>query len=85
MRATRERTGPARLLYVGNILESKGVLRAVDALAEWRSRHGDGELTLLGGGSAIEAVQARAAMLNVADHVHITGRQHARRGRSRDA
>ncbi|UJP39535.1 glycosyltransferase [Cellulomonas palmilytica] len=63
-----------RWLYVGNVLESKGVLRLVRAFAAWRERRPDATLTVAGGGADTARAVALADELGVTDAVRFLGR-----------
>lgn len=63
-----------RWLYVGNVLEAKGVLRLVRAFAAWRARRPDATLTVAGGGADTDRALALADELGVADAVRFLGR-----------
>jgi len=63
-----------RWLYVGNVLEAKGVLRLVRAFAAWRERRPEATLTIAGGGVDTERVVALADELGVGDALRLLGR-----------
>lgn len=73
----RERTATAldRWIYVGNLIERKGVLTLVKAFALWAGRpgHEDATLTLVGGGPQQEELAELASSLGVADRVRFHG------------
>lgn len=60
------------LLFVGNVIESKGVLELTEALAALKDPAV--RLVVIGDGGALEKVRASAANLGVADRVMIQGR-----------
>jgi glycosyltransferase involved in cell wall biosynthesis len=64
-----------RWLYVGNLIERKGVVRLVRAFAAWRTRHPDRDthLTLVGSGELEAELRALANELSVADAVSFPG------------
>src|SRR5581483_519900 len=59
-----------RLLHVGRLVPEKGVLDAVDVLAELR-KHRDATLVIVGDGPERRAAQQRAVRLGVADALDI--------------
>ncbi len=63
-----------RWLYVGNLLEAKGVLRLVRAFAQWRALRPDATLTVVGGGADEDRMRALAQELGVVDAVRFLGR-----------
>ncbi|HEU5082096.1 MAG TPA: glycosyltransferase family 4 protein [Acidimicrobiales bacterium] len=69
-----ERPFAWRLLYVGRLDVRKGVLTAVDALAQLPD---EATLTLVGRGDAAEAVAARARQHGVADRVTVRSAERA--------
>ncbi|MFV0427725.1 MAG: glycosyltransferase [Beutenbergiaceae bacterium] len=64
-----------RWLYVGNLLESKGVMRVLQAFAHWTAEHPEREtsLTLVGRGMLEEELRQTASELGMADVVHFVG------------
>jgi glycosyltransferase involved in cell wall biosynthesis len=72
----KPRTVPAdgrfRLLFVGNLLERKGVTDLLHAFATPELKRRDIELTLAGGG-AVDICRATAALLGIAERVRFTG------------
>lgn len=63
-----------RWLYVGNLLAAKGVLRLVDAFADWVTDHPDAHLTLVGDGVDRSDVEQAVQAAELADRVHFVGR-----------
>lgn len=66
----------SRWLYVGNLLEHKGVRRLVRSFAQWveYSRDPHARLTIVGDGPLREDLATLAAELGVADRVDLRGR-----------
>ena len=64
--------GRFRLLFVGNLLERKGVADLLRAFASPALRERDMELTMAGGGP-VDLYRAMAAQLGIADRVTFTG------------
>ena len=64
--------GRFRLLFVGNLLERKGVADLLRAFARPALRKRDMELTMAGGGP-VDTYRAMAAQLGIADRVTFTG------------
>jgi glycosyltransferase involved in cell wall biosynthesis len=64
--------GRFRLLFVGNLLERKGVADLLRAFASPELRDRDIELTMAGGGP-VDTYQAMAERLGIADRVRFTG------------
>lgn len=62
-----------RWLYVGRLLQHKGVLRLVSAFAECARTRPDLTLTIVGGGPLGNDLLERAAELGVADRVSLRG------------
>lgn len=62
-----------RWLYVGNLLESKGVLRLADSFAAWRAERPGATLVVAGEGADRERFEARVAELGVAGAVELHG------------
>lgn len=64
-----------RWLFVGNLIERKGVTRILEAFAQWHDDHPDRSttLTFVGGGELLEALRRRAADLGIADVVTFAG------------
>ena len=65
-------TDPVRLLFVGRLVERKGVEVLVRALARLRHTR-DAELVIVGSGNREDSVRRTAALEGVADHVHLLG------------
>ncbi len=63
-----------RWLYVGNLLEAKGVLRLVRAFAAWHAQRPTSTLTVAGGGVHRDRMEALVAELGVGDAVRFVGR-----------
>ena len=69
---TVRQDGPFRLLFVGNLLERKGVADLLHAVASPALKQRDIRLTMAGGGP-VETYRALAADLGIADRVTFTG------------
>lgn len=69
---TAPQDGRFRLLFVGNLLERKGVADLLRAFARPELRGRDIELTMAGGGP-VDQYKAMAAELGIADRVRFTG------------
>lgn len=65
--------GPARLLAIGRLVETKGFDRAITATALLADRHPDLRLTIAGEGPARADLVALAAELGIADRVAFLG------------
>ncbi len=63
---------PLRLLFVGRLVERKGVEVLVRALARLRHQR-DAELVIVGTGDREDSVRQTAALEGVTDHVHFRG------------
>ncbi len=61
-----------RMLFLGNLIERKGILDLLDAVARLPTGHPPWHLTVAGGGD-IERCQALAVRLGVSDRVSFTG------------
>ncbi len=74
--AAKARTAPDdgrfRLLFVGNLLERKGVADLLRAFSSPALQERDMELTMAGGGP-VDSYRAMAAQLGIADRVTFTG------------
>lgn len=64
--------GPVRILFVGRLVERKGVEVLVRALAGLASLP-DAELTVIGAGERAELIERTARVHGVADRVHLRG------------
>ena len=64
--------GPVRVLFVGRLVERKGVEVLVRALAGLESLP-DAELTVIGAGARAELIEQTARLHGVADRVHLRG------------
>jgi glycosyltransferase involved in cell wall biosynthesis len=64
--------GPVRILFVGRLVERKGVEVLVRALAGLDSLP-DAELTVIGAGERAELIEQTARLHGVADRVHLRG------------
>jgi glycosyltransferase involved in cell wall biosynthesis len=64
-----------RWLFVGNLIERKGVRRILEAFARWHDDHPDRSttLTFVGGGELLEDLRRLALELGVADRVNFAG------------
>lgn len=69
-----QQSGELRLLYVGRVTATKGVLYAVRALAQLRDRPGV-TLDVVGDGEALEACREESERLGLADRVRFHGRR----------
>jgi glycosyltransferase involved in cell wall biosynthesis len=67
--AAEEKVVPARILYAGNLVASKGVDVLIEAFARLRERGVACELKILGEGSERDSLEALARRLGVADSV----------------
>jgi glycosyltransferase involved in cell wall biosynthesis len=63
---------PLRLLFVGRLVERKGVEVLVRALARLRHRR-DAELVIVGSGNRADNITRTAALEGVSEHVHMRG------------
>jgi glycosyltransferase involved in cell wall biosynthesis len=70
-RPPRTATDPFRLLFVGRLVERKGVAVLLAAIAALRDRRV--ELTIVGDGPLQDDLRAQAARLGIADRVHFSG------------
>jgi len=72
--APERRSGsPDRWLYVGNLIERKGVHQLLTAFALWSSDHPTATLTLAGGGADEPALRAQARELGLAEQIRFLG------------
>lgn len=62
-----------RWLYVGNLIERKGVHKLLDAFGHWQHERRDATLTLAGSGVDEAALRAHTSRLGLSDHVHFLG------------
>ncbi|WP_162458329.1 glycosyltransferase [Pseudactinotalea terrae] len=64
-----------RWLFVGNLIERKGVMRTLESFARWSEEHPDRatSLTFVGGGELDTKLRERAVELGVADSVTFKG------------
>lgn len=69
----KQLSSPVRLVYVGQLLESKGGGRAIEILARLRARGVDAKLTLFGDGPQRESFEQIAQRENVVEHVTFAG------------
>ena len=63
-----------RLLYVGNLLRSKGCPELLEAFHGIAARHPGATLEFVGDGPEREVLSARARALGIADRVHFAGK-----------
>jgi len=63
------------LLFVGNIIISKGIFELIDAFAQLISKYPDIHLVFVGNGNKHLALMKRASHLKLNDKVHIVGRK----------
>lgn len=61
------------LVFVGRIVEEKGVIDVVTAVADLRRTHPDVTAAIVGAGQHVEQVRTRAAQLGVADCIELPG------------
>jgi glycosyltransferase involved in cell wall biosynthesis len=64
-----------RVLFVGNLIPLKGVLRLIEACSRLIKEGVNLELDILGGGPQRDTVHARISALALADRVHLRGWQ----------
>lgn len=69
----RQADATLQLAFVGRLVEKKGVIHAIDALAELIHKGIEARLTLLGDGPLREALQRRVVELQLENHVHFLG------------
>lgn len=70
--ALSDPSAPLRLLFVGRLVERKGVEVLVRALARLRHRR-DADLVIVGSGHRADNITRTAALEGVAEHVHMRG------------
>ena len=70
--ALSDPNAPLRLLFVGRLVERKGVEVLVRALARLRHRR-EAELVIVGSGNRQDSVTRMAALEGVTDYVHLLG------------
>ena len=70
--ALSDPAAPLRLLFVGRLVERKGVEVLVRALARLRHRR-EAELVIVGSGNRTDNITRTAALEGVAEHVHMRG------------
>jgi colanic acid/amylovoran biosynthesis glycosyltransferase len=66
-------TGEVRLLHVARLVEKKGTVHLLTALANLRSKHPQARLEIIGDGPLKTALQAQASALGLHDMVRFTG------------
>jgi len=76
--ALSDPNAPLRLLFVGRLVERKGVEVLVRALARLRHRR-EAELVIVGSGNRKDSVTRTAALEGVTDYVHLLGSVSAER------
>lgn len=69
----REAGGPFRMLFVGPLIERKGLHHLIEALARVNERRRDWVLILVGGGRERAALAARASQLGFGDRIDFRG------------
>ena len=67
--------GPVRFLSIGRLVEKKGHVYAVEALALVRAAGIDASLAIIGEGPTRPALEAAIARLGLGEHVHLLGRR----------
>ena len=67
--------GPVRFLSIGRLVEKKGHIYAIEALALVRAAGVDASLAIIGEGPTRSALEAAIARLGLADHVRLLGRR----------
>ncbi|HEV2673899.1 MAG TPA: glycosyltransferase [Aliidongia sp.] len=66
---------PVRFLSIGRLVEKKGHVYAIEALALVRAAGVDASLAIIGEGPTRGALEAAIARLGLAGHVHLLGRR----------
>jgi len=64
------------LLFVGRLVEKKGLSYLIDALPAVFEKHPDARLTIVGSGPEESAARERLDQLQLTSHVHFTGAVH---------
>ena len=67
--------GPVRFLSIGRLVEKKGHVYAIEALALVRAAGIDARLAIIGEGPTRSALEAAIARLGLAEQVHLLGRR----------
>ncbi|MGO3146352.1 MAG: glycosyltransferase family 4 protein [Leucobacter sp.] len=62
-----------RMIFVGSLVETKGVMEALEALIELRHRGYDAKLTIIGSGPLKDALERLATDAGVLSQLHLTG------------
>jgi len=65
---------PEHLLFIGNVVAAKGLPELFDALVRLREKRPGVQLTIVGDGRDMIALQARSTALGIATHVRWLGR-----------
>ncbi|NUH66096.1 glycosyltransferase [Sulfitobacter sp. S0837] len=65
--------GPRRLVSIGRLVEQKGQLALVAAMAQLRDSHPELHLTLIGDGEMRQTIEAEIARHNLAERITLTG------------
>ncbi|MGB5865187.1 MAG: glycosyltransferase [Sulfitobacter sp.] len=65
--------GGPRFVAIGRLVEQKGQLLALDAMAELIKTHANAHLTLIGDGELRPVIEARIHALDLGTHVSLTG------------
>ena len=66
---------PIRFLSIGRLVEKKGHVYAIEALALVRTAGIDAKLSIIGEGPTRETLEAAIRRLRLGDHVHLFGRR----------
>lgn len=72
-RPPARRPGPPRLLFLGRVVESKGIFDLIDAVAMLTADGLDFEVRVVGAGDDAKAAQRRSETLGIADRVRWDG------------